>query len=395
MMQTSDAEREASDRLLGQVGEALGAPVAPPWVAAFRETPRTAFLPDRVWVGDGLEEISRRADPKAWLEAAYADEPVVTQVNDGRAVDAGEELWPSCSASAPSIVFRMLGLLDVQDGQRICEVGTGTGWNAALLARRVGADRVTTIEVDPVLSEEARVRLARAGVAPRVMCGDGAEGDAAGAPYDRWESTCSVREVPSAWLEQTRPGGVIVTPWDSAWFTYGLLRLVVGEDGGAVGRFLPYSAFMGRREERTDLRIYRDVVRDEHVPAESRTDLSPWSVAGDGEWDIRFTLGLLLPDLWSAWHHDPDVDGVQVRLWVASIDAASWAAVDWDGTSDDVFTVWQHGAGGRRVWDEIETAYRWWVSQGNPGPGRFGMSLAAGGVRTVWLDRPDNPIPAF
>lgn len=348
-----------------------------------------------MWVGDDLEEVSREAAPKAWLAAAYADAPVVTQVNDGRPVDADEELWPSSSASAPSIVVRMLDLLDVEDEHRVCEVGTGTGWNAALLAHRVGADRVTTIEVDPDLSEQAKARLAQAGVALRVVCGDGVEGYAPGAPYDQWESTCSVREVPSAWLEQTRPGGVIVTPWDSAWFTYGLLRLVVDEAGGASGRFLPYSAFMGRREERTDLRIYRDVVRDEHVPAESRIDVSPWSVAGDGEWDVRFALGLLLPDLWCTWHHDPDVAGVKVRLWVASTDAASWAAVDWDGKSDDAFSVWQHGAGDRRLWDEVESAYEWWVSNGNPGPDRFGMSLAAGGRRTVWLDRPDNSVPVF
>lgn len=68
----------------------------------------------------------------------------------------------------------MLAALDVHDGHRILEIGTGTGDNAALLAHRLGDSNITTIEVDPALSRRARQALASAGHHPRVICADGA-----------------------------------------------------------------------------------------------------------------------------------------------------------------------------------------------------------------------------
>ncbi|MEU8544941.1 methyltransferase domain-containing protein [Streptomyces sp. NPDC048717] len=384
------AEQTAMRGLLGAVTADLGEPLAPAWEEAFWAVPRHRFLPDRVWLGAALDVCDRHTDPGGWLGAAYADGSVVTQVNDGR--DPGEgDPWPSSSASAPSIVFRMLGMLDVRTGHRVLEVGTGTGWNAGLLAHRVGAGNVTTIEVDPALAAQAALNLKNTGLEPRVIDGDGAAGHPASAPYDRIIATCSVREVPRAWLEQTRPGGVILTPWETPWACYGLVRLVVEPEGPASGRFHPHSAFMLMRNQRTDLRIFRDVVRDEHVPDESSTGLSPWAVAGD-DWAARFAVGLRTRDVWHAWHDDPGVDGVAARLWLATTDATSWAAVDWDGRTRERFTVWEHGP--RRLWSEVETAYAWWREAGRPGPERFGLTVATDGTHTPWLDRPDHPVPA-
>ncbi|MFD8118077.1 methyltransferase domain-containing protein [Streptomyces microflavus] len=193
--------------LLGAVSESLGAPMAPPWEAACREVPRHAFLPEKVWVGEDLKECSRGAAPGDWLRHAYADTAVVTQVNDGQAAAEVGERWASCSASAPSIVFRMLDMLDVRPGHRVMEIGTGTGWNAGLLAHRLGPGLVTTIEVDPALAAQAAGCLERVGLGAEVVQGDGARGHAAGASYDRVVATCSVRAVPPAWIAQTAPGG--------------------------------------------------------------------------------------------------------------------------------------------------------------------------------------------
>lgn len=164
----------AMERLIGLVNESLGAPMAPVWEAAFRGVPRHAFLPGTVWVGDELEECSRELNPGAWWRHACADTAVVTQVNDGKGVGAAGERWASCSASAPSVVFRMLDMLELRAGHRVLEIGTGTGWNAALLAHRLGADRVTGVEVDPVLAARAERSLRGVGLDPRVVCGDGA-----------------------------------------------------------------------------------------------------------------------------------------------------------------------------------------------------------------------------
>ncbi len=381
----------AMERLLGLVNESLGAPMAPVWEAAFRGVPRHAFLPGTVWVGEELEELSRELNSDAWWRHACADTAVVTQVNDGEDPGTAGERWASCSASAPSVVFRMLDMLELRAGHRVLEIGTGTGWNAALLAHRLGADRVTGVEVDPVLAARAERSLRGAGLDPRVVCGDGAEGYADGGPYDRVIATCSVRAVPPAWIAQTRPGGVILVPWESPWLCYGLLRLTVDGYGGASGFFFPYSAFMLMRGQRTDLRIYRDVVRDRHVPVESAASVPPWAVAGEDR-SAQFAVGLQLPDVWRAWHDEPGVEGVDRRLWVATTDAGSWAAVDGDGRDPDRFTVWEHGP--RRLWKEVESAHAWWRGAGCPGPGRFGMTIAPDGTHRPWLDTPDRPVPA-
>lgn len=250
-----------------------------------------------------------------------------------------------------------------------------------------------TIEVDPALAAGAAGRLAGAGLDVRALQGDGARGVEAGAPYDRVIATCSVRAVPPAWIAQTRPGGTVLVPWESPWFCYGLLRLTVDGYGGAAGFFMPHSAFMLMRGQRTDLRIYRDVVRDSHVPEESATRLAPEAVAGE-DWAAQFAIGLQLPGVWRTWHENPAVEGVASRLWLATTDAASWAAVDLDERrTADRFTVWEHGP--HRLWNLVEAAYGWWRETGRPGPERFGLTVAPDGTHTPWLDTPDRPVPVL
>ncbi|MGW7572523.1 hypothetical protein [Streptomyces sp. NPDC054765] len=174
------------------------------------------------------------------------------------------------------------------------------------------------------------------------------------------------------------------------WLCHGPLRLTTDSKGIASGRFHPYSAFMLMRGQRTDLRIFRDVVRDEHVPEESATRLPPWTVTGD-DWAAQFAIGLQLPDVWFTWHEDPDVDGVASRLWVATTDATSWAAIDYDGRTDDRFTVWEQGP--RRLWNEVEAAHHWWQSHSRPRPQHFGMTVTPDGRHTPWLETPGHPIP--
>ncbi|RPK58197.1 Protein-L-isoaspartate O-methyltransferase [Streptomyces sp. ADI96-02] len=382
------SERIALRGLLGAVNDDMDAPVTPEWERAAWNVPRSAFVPERIFLGEGLEPCNRVDAPETWLRAVYANDSVVTQINDGEDPEDGER-WASSSASAPSIVFRMLHMLDVREGHRVLEIGTGTGWNAGLLAHVAGPGSVTTVEVDPALAEQAGERLRKEGVAAAVVTGDGAEGYTGNAPYDRLVATCSVRSVPRPWLTQVKSGGVILTPWESPWVCYGLLRMTVDDTGTASGPFSPHSAFMLMRNQRTDLRIFRDVVRDDHQPAESSTTLPPWRAAGD-DLAAQFAMGLQLRDVWWTWHDNPDVEGVASRLWVATTDATSWAAVDWDGKSDDRFTVWQHGP--RRLWDEVEAAHAWWLLHGRPGPERFGLTVTETG-ESAWLDTPDRPVP--
>jgi protein-L-isoaspartate(D-aspartate) O-methyltransferase len=164
---------------------------------------------DRNAVGDcDLVPLRRTDDPDTWLELAYANASVATQVDDGFPAGDGCGFEVSSSASMPAVVAQMLGALDVEPGRRVLEIGTGTGYNAALLAHRLGAERVVSVEVDPAVAEHARRALDHAGFgAVTVVTGDGAEGYRPGAPYDRVLATVAVGQVPPAWVAQTRPGG--------------------------------------------------------------------------------------------------------------------------------------------------------------------------------------------
>ncbi|MDY0810335.1 methyltransferase domain-containing protein [Kitasatospora purpeofusca] len=369
--------------LLRAVAEYLGHDVAPEWEAAAYAVPRHHFMPELVRDANTLEPISRTGDPAGWWATAYAEAPVVTQVNDGRETD--DDPVPTSSLSDPGIVFRMLDMLDLRSGMRVLEIGTGPGWNAALMSHRLGPDLVTSVEVDPAVAASARTALHDLGLSPVVVCGDGSRGWAPGAPYDRVIATCAFRSVPSDLIAQTVPGGLVLLPWDSPWMGWGLLLLAVAEDGSASGRFSPHSAFMLNRRQRSGVRLYRDVVRDEHVPDESFTDLPAFEIAED-RGDLSFSIGIRLADVWQAWDNDPDVDGVARRLWLATTDAKSWAAVDWAGDGAKGFTVWQHGP--RRLWAEVAEAHAWWLVEDEPGPDRFGLTVAPDGSHSYWLDDP-------
>ena len=121
---------------------------------------------------------------------------------------------PVSASSQPAIMAVMLEQLGLDVGHRVLEIGTGSGYNAALIARIVGdSGAVVTIDVEPDLIDQARARLAAAGFADvTVVCGDGADGVPGHAPYDRIIVTAGVWELAPQWLAQLGTGGRIVAP---------------------------------------------------------------------------------------------------------------------------------------------------------------------------------------
>lgn len=176
-----EAERLAEDLVRG--GRIRGTAVE----QAFRAVPRHIFLPGRP------------------LAEAYADEAVATQFVDGVATS---------SASQPSMVAIMLEQLGLRPGHRVLEIGAGTGWNAALMARIVGPEgAVTSVDIDEELVAQAEDNLTAAGVdGVRVVCGDGALGCPEGAPYDRIVLTVGSWDVRPEWVAQLAPYGRILLP---------------------------------------------------------------------------------------------------------------------------------------------------------------------------------------
>jgi protein-L-isoaspartate(D-aspartate) O-methyltransferase len=131
----------------------------------------------------------------------------VSVAYDDRAlpIDAGQTI------SQPYMVARMTELLEVEPGDRILEIGTGSGYQAAVLAR-LGA-KVTTIERHPDLAEAARERLAALGIAGvNVLVGDGSRGDPEGAPWDGIVVTAGAPSIPAELREQLAVGGRLVIP---------------------------------------------------------------------------------------------------------------------------------------------------------------------------------------
>ncbi|MDQ6920210.1 MAG: methyltransferase domain-containing protein [Candidatus Dormibacteraeota bacterium] len=118
------------------------------------------------------------------------------------------------SSSQPAIMALMLQQLALQPGQRILEIGAGTGYNAALMGRLVGPDgAVYTLDIDEEVCHQARANLGAAGAENvQVVDADGADGWPEQAPYDRLIVTASVADLAPAWLDQLADGGRLVVP---------------------------------------------------------------------------------------------------------------------------------------------------------------------------------------
>ncbi|QKW22522.1 methyltransferase domain-containing protein [Kitasatospora sp. NA04385] len=355
------------------------------WRGAFERAPRSSFIPDAVWAPDddsltGYRRITRHDDPAAWWALANADDVVVTQLDDG--ADGGPGTATS-SASMPSLVATMLRHLDAADGNTVLDIGTGTGWTSALLSARLGDQRVTTIEVDQAVAAEAAQRLSKAGFSPTRVVGDGLDGHRPDAPYDRIHSTAAVRHVPRAWIEQTTPGGIIVTPWGTPYANAGLLRLLVGERGEpSHGRFVDNVSFMWMRAQRP-----HQVVELAHPPEHQSASAMDPALALD-DVDTAFAIGVRVPGVRfeHRWNRTDPTGTYRMHL---SDGAGSWASVrytDWDAPD----AVRQ--AGPRRLWDEIAAARSWWLEEGKPTLSRFGVTVAADGTQTVWLHDPGNVV---
>ncbi|MFI6645935.1 protein-L-isoaspartate O-methyltransferase [Streptomyces sp. NPDC050504] len=363
-----------------------------PWVRdAIDAVDRTMFAPRRLWSletdDQGLHRLlDRKESPAAWLEAVWnAHQSVIVQMDDGRTRPDGAARGDfTSSLSALDIVCEKLVQLDVRPGQRVLEIGAASGYHTALLAHRAGDSRVTGVEVDPELAAWGQENLKRAGCAARLECGDGLEGWAAEAPYDRIVSTASVRKVPAAWRRQSADGAVVLTPFNTLYCRGGLLRLTV-KDRVATGRFSGTADYMWARGQRPP-----DGIRPPGTYRCRPSAIDPGQVLDRG-WAQDFALGLHVPDV-HVTHRVQD-GARQTQLW----DAAGTSVTvirhhHW--WHKDAVTVW----GKRDLWHELTTAYTAWRTAGQPHPTRYGLTIDDHGQH-LWLDTPPgqlhNPGPSL
>lgn len=178
---------------------------------ALREVPRDEFVPPEL------------------RHCAWANRPL--PIGHGQTI------------SQPYIVALMTDLIDPRPEHRVLEVGTGSGYQAAVLSRLVS--RVYTAERLPELAADATARLRRLGYANiETRCADGRLGWPEQAPFDAVLVAAAATEVPPELLRQLKPGGVLVIPVGAPHEAQQLAAIRVGGDGRASRRDLLPVAFV-------------------------------------------------------------------------------------------------------------------------------------------------------
>ncbi|MBV9141514.1 MAG: methyltransferase domain-containing protein [Pseudonocardiales bacterium] len=386
-------QRLAQTRLreLAETFTEAGALRTPAWREVFQRTWRHPYIPS--YYPDPAGPCLLSIDPQRrgeWLAAVYSDQTLgtkVVQVPMPRALRPGTAPILTSSSTLPSLVLRMLEELDVTDGHRVLEIGTGTGYNAALLCERLGSEYVTSVDIDPELIELAAERLAANGYTPTLAAVDGAGGYPPGAPYDRIIATCSVPAIPPAWLEQTSPGAVILADVHGK-IGGTLARLIIDGEGIATGRFLPLgTAFMWLRHA---LDFSPPPMREpEGEPMHSVTTVDPTLLHTSSLFGFVAQWHLLggasaeghLPEV--AWSMLTDNGASSVHLQASDGSRASVHATAVNGE----FPVTQYGPS--RLWDRVEDAHEFWHQTGQPPYSRFGITATAT-EQYVWYDHPDS-----
>jgi len=148
---------------------------------AIRKTPRHEFVPTSL------------------KEKAYDDSPIPIMKNQ--------------TISQPSVVSRMTEWLDVKEGQKILEIGSGSGWQTAILACLVGDGMIYSVERHPELAEFAKKNLKKLGISNvKIILGDGSFGFPEASPFDRIIITAACKKVPDSLLEQLSINGLLIAP---------------------------------------------------------------------------------------------------------------------------------------------------------------------------------------
>lgn len=377
MTGTATPWREHARRLAATLADE-GTLYDPAWRAALEETPRHVFVP-RFYVQQPDGEWFETADDAPdWLDAVYRNEPLITSL---AATPNGNRVTVS-SSTKPGLMVRMLEVLDVQDGHRVLEIGTGTGYNAALLAHRLGDERVFSVDIGADLVTDARERLAQLGLAPTLVAADGAAGLPTYSPYDRIIATCSVSAVPWAWAEQVREGGLVLVDLKRSTHAGNLVLLRRHADR-LQGRFLPkWAGFMpirGTDAAPDDASALADV----EAGARSTTRLEPLPWRALVPWFLAHSR---LPHGLAFGYRGAGGIGPEWAIFTAG--DGSWCAVRMQADDDGTRQLRQGGP--VAVWEVFEHAHRQWDALGRPGWDRLGLTVLPDGFHCVWLDESDG-----
>lgn len=374
------AERRAlADRLAAGGGLA-----SPQWRAAVEAVPRELFLLPGVFLPeqDGWWRplTALGAGHEEWVEIAYSDQSLVTQLDGHVTADRTAvpvRGFPTSSSTVPATVVGMFEALEVEDGQSVLEIGTGTGYSTALLCHRLGEDQVTTVEVDPEVAARADAALESAGYSTWTVTGDGLLGHPKRAPYDKVIATCAVRRIPYTWVRQAKPGGTVLATVGSWSYGTGLAKVTVKGDGTAEGRIIGRSSFMPARSQAVRPPSGDLTARAAYANTERPTPIAPELLE---EWTPAFLTQLAVPGVQLVTAVD---EGGPVLHYLFDPERESFAEFTGDAL---VRTVRQGGP--VALWDAVESALTAWEEAGRPDISSVRLRITER-AHTYWIG--DNP----
>lgn len=269
------------------------------------------------------------------------------------------------------LTAEMLDALELAPGQRVLDVGTGTGVTVAVACQICGDTGVVTLDRDPHLTEAAAVRLEHLGHRPAAVCGDGEHGWPERGPYDRILVSYAVPHVPVALVEQLAPGGRLlahVTTRSPSWPGLAVMaRTPAGQIEGEL-RAVEFAHRAGHGMERIFLdRAFRDRISPEEGEWTQRSMLAPPADDDRGLWLAADHLlgGGLVRDF-SAEH-----------LTIGAPACGSWLRVRPDGYRRWAVTT----SGPRDIWHEIQTLAAQWRAAGSPD--RYRLTITTNGQQCV------------
>ncbi|WP_427168569.1 hypothetical protein ACQF4J_05725 [Streptomyces sp. C1-1] len=226
------------------------------------------------------------------------------------------------------------------------------------------------MEYDAELASQAQQALGRLDMYPTLLTGDGLHSGSQGAPYDRIIATCAVRTVPTAWLQQTRPGGQILTTIGGWLNASELVRLTVHKDGTASGPVLggQVSFMLARPHQAPPLGMLPDLTRGKQREATIGADVLD-------DWTTRFIAQFAIP---TALHlklhndqHDTDV--------LSDTKTGSFAALH---TEDGHWIVRQDGPD--PLWDAVEDQISRWHAASTPAVEEATIRVTPAGQSINW-----------
>jgi protein-L-isoaspartate(D-aspartate) O-methyltransferase len=200
---------EFQEELLRGIKTRLNKPLSAAIEQAYRNTPRHVFVKQfyQLRQNDWEHTVIDEHNLPIKLPILYQDLPLMLVVDRDSSF-----LSAKSSISQPSLVLSMLNRLEIREGDSVLEIGAGSGWNAAMMGRLVGeTGRVHSVEIIPELIGTAREAIAGLGIGNvTIVEGDGGEAYAPGAPYDRIMFTVGSYDIPGAFYEQLKDGGILL-----------------------------------------------------------------------------------------------------------------------------------------------------------------------------------------